>query len=64
LLHYEGGSTILLVDEDENDVILMEAAFKKAAFIILQVVNDGEAAIAISGALPLTRSAISFRFQT
>ncbi|HLX69600.1 MAG TPA: response regulator, partial [Verrucomicrobiae bacterium] len=39
--------TILLVDDSENDLILMRAAFKKAEFNIpLQELHDGEEAIA------------------
>ena len=39
--------TILLVDDSENDLVLMKMAFQKADFKIpLQIVNNGEEAIA------------------
>ena len=39
--------TILLVDDSENDLLLMRAAFKKAEFkTLLQEVHNGEEAIA------------------
>jgi CheY-like chemotaxis protein len=39
--------TILLVDDSENDLVLMKMAFLKADFKIpLQIVNNGEQAIA------------------
>lgn len=46
--------TILLVDDSENDLFLMRAAFKKAAFDIpLHEVHNGEEAIAyLQGAGP------------
>jgi CheY-like chemotaxis protein len=47
-----GQQTILLVDDSENDLVLMQMAFRKADFTTpLQVVNNGEQAIAyLSGA--------------
>ena len=40
-------NTILLVEDDQNDVLLVKRAFKKANNVNnIQVVNDGEAAIA------------------
>ena len=42
-----GRQTILLVDDSENDIFLMRAAFKKAEFkISLQEAHNGEEAIA------------------
>jgi CheY-like chemotaxis protein len=42
-----GRQTVLLVDDSENDIFLMRAAFKKAEFnISLQEAHNGEEAIA------------------
>jgi len=38
--------TILLVEDDPNDVFLIQRAFRKANLGLLQVVGDGEAAVA------------------
>ncbi|HUG38138.1 MAG TPA: response regulator, partial [Candidatus Limnocylindrales bacterium] len=49
-----GTHPILLVEDDDNDVILLKRAFKKAKLAnAIEVVSDGEAAIAyLSGAAP------------
>lgn len=49
-----GRHPILLVEDDDNDVILLKRAFKKSKLAnALEVVSDGEAAIAyLSGAAP------------
>jgi DNA-binding response OmpR family regulator len=40
-------STVLLVEDDPNDVLLVKRAFRKASLANpIQVVNDGEAAVA------------------
>jgi CheY-like chemotaxis protein len=48
------GYTILLVEDDPNDVLLIERAFRRANLANpLRVVGDGEAALAyLSGELP------------
>jgi CheY-like chemotaxis protein len=50
------GYTILLVEDDPNDVLLIERAFRRANLANpLRVVGDGEAALAyLSGELPYT----------
>jgi CheY-like chemotaxis protein len=45
-----GSSTILLVEDNPNDVLLIQRAFRKANLAsALQVVGDGDAAIAYLG---------------
>jgi CheY-like chemotaxis protein len=47
-----GGATVLLVEDDPNDVLLTQRAFRKLGVQLnLQVVGDGDAAVAyLSGA--------------
>ena len=48
-----GAYSILLVEDDSNDVVLMQRAFRKAKLANpLEVVTDGEAAIAYLDGIP------------
>src|SRR5688572_10306753 len=65
LLDMNSKQIILLVDDSEFDVLLMRAAFKKAQFHpVLQVVRNGEEAIAYLAGTGEYNDRASFPLQT